>query len=220
AAVSIRMDITENTDDAATSYPQYRGHDVMTDCPKIGGGALSEGVVWPVEIIDSQLGRFAAVRERTTPDATFTMRWRVFGACAASSLRAWLHSRRGRQRAFWLSSRGRDFLPADDLVAADTEITVQALPALDALARESFDVELVTTAGAMLHRQVTGWRLDSNGNVVLELAEPIGADIPATAVRRLSWLRCVRFDADRIELTHRAAAGVEVAVPCVEVPVP
>lgn len=220
ASASIRLDITENTSHAATSYPQYRGHDVMTDCPRIGGGGLDEGVVWPVEVVDNELGRVVALRERAVPDASFTMRWRVFGVCAIAGLRAWLHSRRGRQKAFWLSSRGRDFVPLVDVSAAATTVTVQALPGLAALARQSFDVELVTMTGAVIRRRVISWSADFAGRVVLQLDAAVGVTVQVSQVRRLSWLRCVRFNADRIELTHRAAGGVEVAIPCLEVPVP
>lgn len=217
AAVRIGFDITENTDQAATAYTQYRGHDVMTDCPKIG---LDESVAWPVESIDNQLGRVVWLRERNTPDASFTMRWRVFGVCATKTLRAWLHSRRGRQKVFWLSSRGRDFIPTVNILSADTEIVVQSLPGLDALARDTFDIEIVTTTGTEIRRQVTSWETGLAGTIVLNISAAIGANITIANVRRISWLRCVRFNADRIELIHRAAAGVEVAVPCIEVPVP
>lgn len=220
ASVSIRLDITSNRDQGASTYSQYRGHDVMTDCPKLAGGSLDEGVSWPAEIIDSQLGRVDVIRARTMPDVVCTMRWRVYGHCDHARLRAWLHSRRGRQKAFWMSTRGADFIPATDIGALAITLTVGALPGLQALAREAFDIELATHAGDIFRRQVLSWFTDSDGRIVLELAEPLGVDVQADDVRRISWLRCVRFNADRIELVHRAAAGVQVAVQCIEVPVP
>lgn len=218
-SASVRMDVTENSDLGASDYPQYRGHDVMTECPKLEG-ELDDGISWPVEIIDSQLGRVDVIRDRRMPDVICTMRWRVFGDCDHARLRAWLHSRRGRQKAFWMSTRVADFLPAADIGAAAVTVTVEALPGLEALSREEFDIEIVSTGGDEYRRQVVAWETDSDGRFVLQIDTPLGVVLPADDVQRISWLRCVRFNADRIELVHRAAAGVQVAVQCIEVPVP
>lgn len=220
AKASIRMDLSgPGASDPASTYPQYRGLDVMTDCPRLGGG-LAEPLSWPVDRVDNETGLFSALRTRAAPDASYTVSWRAGDACALKALRAWLDSRAGRLKAFWIASRGRDFLPLGDLHAADTTLTVAGLPGVLPLARDTFDIEISSAAGAALRRQVTGFAVIAGPSLVLTLDAAVGADIAKADIQRISNLRCVRFNADRIELVHRAVSGTEVQVTVIEVPVP
>lgn len=219
ASGSIRFDITNNPHDPATAYPQYRGHDVMTDCPKLAGG-LQESLAWPIELVDNETGLFYGLRDRIVPDATFTLRWRVFGLCAIRALRRWFDSRIGRQKAFWISSRGRDFELAQAIVAASLTIKILQLPGVLPLARNDFDIEIVTTAGIEIRRRVVSWVLSVGNTITLTLDAAVGVNIAVAAIRRISNLRCVRLNADRVEFVHQAAAGCEAAVTCIEVAVP
>lgn len=219
AAAQVEMRVLDNVSDPASNYPQYRGLDVMTDCPKLAGSTLEESIAWPVEIVDGHVGTFRVFRDRAMPDAVFTMRWQVFDRCEYRALRRWLYSRKGRRKSFWLSSRNADFTPLVDLGSADDSIVVRPLLDAELLspARESFDIEVVTAGGDSIRREVAEWEIDSDGRLVLSFDAAVGMDVAIGAVRRISYLRRVRFNADRIEISHRAGAGKQIAVPCIEI---
>jgi hypothetical protein len=198
---SIAFVLDDGSDLSATDYPQYRDHDVMTTCPVIGSGSFDERIVWPVSTFDNQTGVRAYIRQRTIPDLTMQMRWHEFSKAELWDLRKWLHSRKGRQKAFWLSSRGKDINPT---AISGTSVTASVgRPA-------PFDVDILS-GGVNYYRRVTNV---SGSTLTLDTS------VPVTSAERISYLRCVRFDADRIELEHEAAGGTAVQVPCIEIPVP
>lgn len=200
------------------SWPQYRGHDLLTICPVVGDGTLDFGAAWPRERLDNETGAFALMRTRTRIDERMQMRWHVFGADDMWALRQWLNDRRGRQCAFWFSTFGRDFVPAATIGAADTSILVRKPAGLPAL-RVTFDIEIKSKAGTIWRRQVSS-PTSSGSNWTLPIGTALGTTLVPEAAARISLLRCVRFDSDRIELLHRAGEGVAAAVPCVEVNIP
>jgi hypothetical protein len=205
--LSIAFDIDSQSDLSASDYPQYRGHDVMTSCPIIGGGEFDERIVWPVSVFDNQSGIRSYIKQRTIPDLTFQMRWHEFSAAEIWDVRGWLHSRKGRQKAFWLSSRAKDLEPVSDISGTTATVygPVRAAP---------FDIDVDGQ-----YRQVTnvapGSPVNGRETAVLTIA-----DLTASNIQRISFLRCARFDADRIEIEHQAAGGASIQVPCIEIPVP
>lgn len=218
---SVRISVTQTENIAASSYPQYRGHDVMTVCPVVSDGAFGESVVWPAEVIDSGLGLQVWLQERSIPDESFMIRWHEFDRAGIRSLREWLHSRYGRQKAFWASTWATDFLLAASIGASDTSIQVFRYQLFGDLPREDFDIEVVID-GVRYYRRVTSV-IDGGtveGKATWHLAIDSALGVSATEADRISYLRCARFDADRVELLHRAGEGMAVSVPCVEVPVP
>ena len=66
----------------------------------------------------------------------------------------------------------------------------------------------------------SGPAVSGNPTFDLTIDSALGVAVTAAAFGRISFLRCARFDADRIELLHRPGEGLAVAVPCIEVPVP
>lgn len=219
---SIVMRVIENDDLSATTYAQYRGHDVLPSCPIIGSGSFNENIEWPIEGFDNQTSIPHYLRTRSIPDVVFQMRWHEFDEIGAYELRQWLHSRKGRQKAFWLSSYGRDLDLASTIGAASTNVNVFDLTGIANLGRtDPFDIEIVA-GGVKYYRQVTsagiGGVVDGRTTVDLTIDSVLGVEV--ASVDRISFLRCSRFNADRIELQHSAAAGVAVQVPCIEIPVP
>jgi hypothetical protein len=217
---SIALTTTENNDLSATTYAQYRGHDVIPDCPLIGGG-LDESIVWQTSEFDNQQILPYHLRQRNYVDYTFSMSWRYFTPADIYALRQWLHSRKGRQKAFWLSSYAHDFEPAADI--SGTSLTVFALPGAETIGHsETFDIEIVSTAGVSTYRRVSSATgstpVDGRNTFLLTLDASFSLSL--ANIKRISFMRCARFDADRIELSHSAGAGVAVRVPCLEIPVP
>ncbi len=215
---SINLSIQEFSALPSETYPQYRGQDVLEDCPKLQDG-LSESIGWPIDIVDSELTHITALRNRAYPTSTYTMRWLVRSGREYMRLLRWLDSRRGRWKAFWFSSRGHDFTLSQDIDAADMQIRIAAIEGVKSLP-STFDIEMVTLSGDVFWRQVVSWIADGSGRFWLTLESAFGAPISIAQVQRISRFRCVRQDADDITLTHNAPGIIAGDVPLIEVPVP
>lgn len=208
---------------AATVYTQYRGHDILPVVPVVGSGALAEVLAWPRDIFDNTSGLPDTTAARDLPDDKFMMRWHVFTAADIQALRAWIASRCGRWLAFWQSTFERDLVAAANVGSSDTTLRVYAPTGATLLGRTAFDLEIQTPAGAFLRRVTAvaaGPSVNGRPTFDLTLDSALGVVVTAAAFGRISFLRCARFDADRIELLHRPREGLAVAVPCIEVPVP
>lgn len=223
--ISASFVVYENTDLGASAKEQYRGHDVLTDCPVIAGGSFSEGLSWEYSVYDNLSSIPEYLRRRSLPDLVYQMRWHVFTAADKYNLRRWIHSRRGKQKVFWLSSVAHDFTLATAIGASSTVITVFKLPGIDDLGRDqAFDIEIKTAAGVHYYRQVTsatpGSPVGGQSTISLTISSSLGSSVSLAQIERISFLRCTRFESDRIEFSHRASSGTVVQVPCIEVPIP
>jgi len=218
----IAFDAAGVVDCAASAMPAYRGHDLLTDIPVVGAGALEEGIAWPSDLVDNAVGAPVAFARRSLPDDRMMMRWHVFSAADKRALRQWLHSRRGRLAAFWRSTLARDLTAAAGIDAAATALTVYAPEGSQTLGETAFDLEI--NGLALYRRRVTGVAVASpvNGRpaLTLTLDSALGATHTAGQLGRISFLRCLRLDSDRIELHYSPGAGMVVAAPCIEVPLP
>lgn len=206
----------ENLDLGASSFTTYRGHDLMSDIPVVSSGTLSEGSDWLLETFDNGSGLPVHLRQSDYMDMSFSMRWNVHTRAESQTIRKWLHSRRGKQKAFWMSSNGKDLAPAADI--SGTTITVANLAGLALLGRVgAFDIEVKETSGTKYQRQVTNL---SAGAGTVDMTIDSTLTLPLANIERISLLRCGRFDADRIEIEHSPPHQMAVKVQCVEVPVP
>ena len=207
---------------AATPYSQYRGHDVLTDVPRVGSGSLSEELVNPVEVFDGSTGQVSTSAQRDLPDDAFMMRWHVFTQAEINTLRAWIASRYGRWLAFWQSTWQRDLVAAANVGASDTTLRVFAPTGSTTLGRSAFDLEI--NGPTLYRRRITavsaGPAVSGRPTFDLTMDSAFGVAVTAAEIGRISYLRCARFNADRIELLHRPGEGLAVIVPCIEVPVP
>lgn len=207
----------------ATTYSQYRGHDVLPLPAVVGAGSLAESLTWPREIFDNMTGIPATEKVRDVADEKFTMRWHAIRPEDIAAQRAWICSRYGRWLAFWLPSWQRDLAAAANVGASDTTLRVFAPKGVTSLGRTTCDLEIETT-GAVYRRRITsasaGPSVSGRPTIDLTMDSPFGVAVSVSAFGTISYLRCVRFDADRIEFLHRARAGIAVSVPCIEVPVP
>jgi len=222
---SINFDLRDNKDlQFDQLYSQYRGHDVIQECAIAGSSSFDESTRWEGQIIDNFISDKLFVRARAYPDNNFNMRWHKFTTPDINDVLYWIHSRRGRWKAFWLSSYGRDLDIATNITAVATSITVFALPGLsDIGGDEDFDIDL--SAGEQnYYRRVqsvtAGSQVNGRDTLILGIDSSLGVAYDTDQVARISFMRCVRFNADRVEIEHRAGSGAQISIPCVEVPVP
>lgn len=216
AMATVDFTILDNDYLGSSAYPQYRSLDVMTDVPVAGGDALAEGFSWALESFDNQMGRPAYLRTRDVPENRFSLSWRRKAPAEIRALRAWIYSRFGKQKAFWASSWGNDFVLRSNVGAAHEFLTVTMPAGLPDWSRVPFDVEVKTRAGALYHRRITSVAVVGE-QLTLAFSGSLGVNLAVADVMRVSLLRCARFDADRVEMLFRPGEGVSVTVPCLEV---
>lgn len=162
---------------------------------------------------------------RDLVDDKFMMRWlyREDEDAEIQSLRDWVASRYGRWLAFWQSSWQSDLVAAADIGSAATSLRVLSPSGATSLGRTAFDLEIVGPSATYLRRVTNasaGPEVNGRPTFDLTIDSALGVAIAAVQFVRISYLRCARFDADRIEFLHVPGATVSVAVPCIEVPVP
>jgi hypothetical protein len=224
ASGGVEMEITANVDLGASSYPQYRGHDIVPDRPLSNRGSLSESVIWPHDVLDNDLGTPSVVRGRSYPDDKFILSWELDDRASLIVFRKWLHSRKGKQKAFWASSWAEDLDLAVNIGATDTAITIFTPPGVADLGMTAFDIDITTSAAVHYYVQVTnaaaGSLVGGLPTLSLTLAGALGTALSVAEVDRISFLRCSRFDADRVEIRHLGGDVSNVSIPCIEVPVP
>lgn len=210
---SIDFDLTDSKDIGRSNYARYEGNDLVTDCPVISSDSFEEPIFWPTDDVDGGIPYPTLMTTRNTYDARYMMRWHVFTRDTLYTLRRFIHSRRGRWKSFWLPSFKSDLVLAASIGSADTSITVYAPNGVTDLGVTSFDIEINQT----YYRRVTSYSTTTaNGLPALTLnitatGENLNSDV------RVSFLRHLRFEADRVEFQHAAQGGTVVSVPCIEV---
>ena len=220
---SIAMEV-DSSDDLSATPPgaTYRSLDVLDECPVVGGGSFDESIAWTVSAFGTSSSIAHYIRNRTIPDMTYAMRWQLFTRTDQFALKQWLHYRRGRQKAFWMSSRGKDLEPS--ATASGTTVKVFAFFGLTGLGRnDPFDIE-IKTATTSYYRLVTsitaGTLTDGRATINMTLGTTLGVSLTTAQIERISYLRCTRLNSDRVELLHSAGAGMSVQVPLIEIPTP
>lgn len=199
------------------TYPVHRGHEVMTDRSFLISDIRERFEREAVEE-DNTTGQVWIGPQFTYPIQTSSMNWDTLTREDLWNLRVWLHSRRGKWRGFWLPSWNPDLKVTQPIVATDTTITIREMgyPTFEG----PRDLMVVTKAGAYHYLQVTGGTDGLLNQEVLALAGEAGVNLAVSDIEMVCFLTFMRFDADRIEIRHRAAKGASVAVPVMEAPVP
>ncbi len=212
--VSVNFEISKDKDVGPISLPQYRGIDVITDCPVIASENFSEPISWPVDTFDSEVADPVYTTARGMYSYRRMLRWHVRTREALYSLKQLVYSRKGRQRAFWAPSFSRDFRLVQDIGASDTEILVYPPAGILDLGVDSFNIEI----NGIYLRQVTNYQTTYFlGQPVIRffLDSSLGQAISLGA--RVSMLYLMRFDADRVEFEYVGRVGVSVAIPIIEI---
>ncbi|MCG6560753.1 VWA domain-containing protein [Ruegeria sp. 1NDH52C] len=189
--------------------PRYRGRDVLMD-PSVLRQPLAQTLSQSFEGVDSGLGPviFEPLRDLVEHGSVLTLK--DVGPEDSWSRRRWLYHLRGRARAFWLPSWGRELVLQQEALAGDDVLIVAPrLEPSDWIGRPV----LLDLPGQPIFREITGTSLDPLG---LRLGiDPLDRHVPITTPGHL--LTLVRLDTDRVEIEHRPA-GTEVSLTVLDIP--
>ncbi len=193
---------------ATSPYPQHQGLDVLTD-PAVLRQPLAETLGQTVEAIDNGFGPIVLepVLTHVQRRSTITL---IDRGSARLTRRRWLLNSRGRQRAFWLPTWGRELVLQAPVTSGATSIVVA--PVADPSAWTLRHLMIDHPTGPVF-RRITAVAWDAFG-IRLSVAAPGKSIALGTPVHLLVR---VRSDADRIELAH-GPNRTELALPLIETP--
>lgn len=195
-------------DAGASVYPQHQGLDVLTD-PAVLRQPLAETLGQTVEAIDNGYGPIVLepILTHVQRRSTITL---IDRGAARLTRRRWLLSLRGRQRAFWMPTWGRELVLQAAITSGATSIVVAPLADPSVWFGRHLMIDHPT---GPVFRQITAAAWDALG-IRLSIAAPGKSIALGTPVHLLVR---VRSDADRIELTH-GPNRTELALPLIETP--
>lgn len=201
-------------------YATYRGHPVITDCPRIGDGSFNERISREQDAVDNGLATpfFDPVTNR--PTRTGALGWMPRTRAELWDLRTFLHALYGRQKGFWNPTwtRGIELLSA--VGPSDTSITIRSV-GLNLIA-EAGDLMLQTKAGVKHFLQYTSVT-PSGSTEVLALSGAAGFSVAPGDVKTLCRMHFSRLAQDRIEITHQHTGRGQISTIVVdteEAPIP
>lgn len=202
------------------TYPQYRGMDVLLD-DNILVSDLAENSFRELDEVDNGSGIIAGTPIYTTAQFRSTMSWHPLNRTERMRMLEWVHSRRGKRRAFWYRSHNSDLKPTtgvgpnvDD--PGFDRLVVSGVPAADQ--NVPFDLVVERTNGDRRFYRCSAVAVVSGSQTALRLSPATGTAWTLPEIRRVSFLTAVRFDSDRVEINYTNGGAATISMPIVEVP--
>lgn len=215
--LDLEFDATDNVALPADPSVTYRGYPVLDYCPLIVT-PLDERISRAVDVFDNEQGRRDVEVQSNWASRRYTVAMRKGSRAAVWSIRQWLHSRRGRQKAFWLPSLNADAILAQPTGINPATLTINHI-GVGRFYHSAIDLLIWLADGTKHYAQVVDSAVDVNGNEVLVLSAAISSPSIAPAdVRRISIMSLVRLDADTVKITYDAAGYATMTVPAIGVP--
>lgn len=215
AESKVSFSITENISLASSSFPQYREIDVLTD-RSVVVGSFDENIIRDVEVIDNTAGTVVVDTKTNYPLHKQKISWHTTDKADLWRVKQWIYSRRGKQKTFWLPSWSRDLEMLEVMAAQSAAFTVK--PIGYPLYYGIKDVMLITKAGEVFYRRVLGGSVNDDGNEVLSIDRALGTTVYPADVEIFCFMSLVRFDADRVKISHTQAGNAKISITVVEVP--
>ena len=131
-------------------------------------------------------------------------------------LRVWLHSRKGKQRSFWLPTWNRDIEITLDATSVVTQLTIVDIGFSSYYSEK--DIMIAMKSGEVYFYHVDGSSDNGDGTEIIYLPSSLGVDITVADVDMVCFLNKVCLDTDKVKLKYDDADGVEMSAAVREVP--
>lgn len=208
--------VTVNKDlGGSGSWPTYRGKDVMLERPVLVGD-LTERLVRSTDEFDNGSGPVVVDIQNDWVTSTKMVTFDTLTRADRWAVRRWIHSRRGRQKAFWLPSWNPDLIMVENQGAQSTALTVR--PISYPLYYGIKDIMVQLNDGRRFFRRVLNASVDPQGNEILNLDESFGTAFTIGEVAFICFMSHVRFNADKIDVSHASAGRATISIPVTETP--
>lgn len=208
--------VAQNKDlGAAVGYPQYRGKDVLTDRTVLVSD-LNERISRSIDEFDNGSGPITVDIKNNWVNSAKAITFDTLTRAELWAARKWVHSRRGKQKAFWLPSWNPDLILLEDVTPVGAVLTVR--PIGYSLYYGVKDIMVQLKDGTRIYSRVLSGAVDPNGNEVLALEAAVGIGFAVAEVDFICFMSHVRFNSDRVEIRHDNAGRAVTTIPVVETP--
>lgn len=208
--------VVQNKDlGAAMGYPQYRGKDVLTD-PTILVSDLNERISRATDNFDNGSGAITVDIKNNWVSSAKVITFDTLTRVERWATRKWIHSRRGRQKGFWLPTWNPDLILLEDVSSVGAALTVR--PIGYPLYYRVKDIMVQLKNGTPIFARVLSGAVDSNENEVLALEAAVGTGFTVADVDFICFMSHVRFNSDRVEIRHEYAGRIVSTIPVMETP--
>lgn len=200
-------------------YDTYRDRDVLTD-GNIIIGDMSERIHRPLTQIDNGQGPITIETKQDWTQFARTMGKFTKTLSALWQWRKWLHSRKGKQKTFWMPSWNEDLVLAEEdetISDSDTEIRVENR-SLSIYADLPLDFMLELKDGTVFYRRIESVTELTDGDEQITIDSDFGQEITKDDIDLWCFMDLVRFNADSIELEHQNPYIMRTSVPVIRVP--
>ena len=200
---------------SAVGYPQHRGKDVLTDHTIIVGD-LSERISRSITAFDNGSGPISVDVNSNWITSSKSLSFDTLTRQARWAARRWIHSRRGRQRGFWLPSWNQDLRILEDVGSSASALTVE--PISYPLYYGVTDIMIQLKNGNRIFARVLSGAKNLDGNEVLTLDSQVGTSFAVADIDLACFMSHVRFNTDRVEINHDVAGRFATMIPAMETP--
>lgn len=187
---------------AAPSLTTYQGYPVFNARPDESED-LTGNFQRKMATLDGQTGlpKFTDMAGRGFTGQQY--KWAIAGRAAYAEFRRVLYAIRGRWKTFWAPTFMQDMTPTRDIAAADTFIYIQHIGYTDygAAVKGRDHIRIEKNDGTYVYAQIGGSVIVGDEEKI-NLTAAVGADIPAAAIRSISYLVLTRLNDDTVELSH------------------
>lgn len=208
--------VTENKDLGATiGYDQYRSTDVIPERTVLVRD-IQEKISRAVDLFDNGSGPIQVEVQRNWVNSTTSIAFDTLTREERWQARQWIHSRRGKQKSFWLPSWNRDLHLVTDATSSNSSLVCS--PIGYALYYETTDILIKLLDGTKAYNRVLSAITDNDGNEVLTLENQLGVDVNVAEVDFICFMSHVRFNTDRVEISHDYAGRAIMPIAVIETP--
>jgi hypothetical protein len=210
--VEFRVELNKDLG-ASAGFPTLGGIDVFSDVIHDLGG-YDDTVLWDMDYFDNETGLVGAEIKRVKPDQISILSVSTTTKSGLIRLRKWLHLCKGKLKPFWLPSQGADLTLVSNVLSSSTSIQVTSIGYQGNYTTSAVGIYRKNGVNTY-HEVLSGTTSGGVDTLVLSAAAGTGANV--SDVLRVSFLRKVRLDSDRVEIRHEENNFATVKVPVREV---
>lgn len=157
--------------------------------------------------VDEETGAIATFDLPGLPQRSQAHAWKLFGRDEHTEFRSLAYGLRGRMGELWVPSWNSDLKVVSTIGAASTSLTVEwcgySLYGRQQLGRR--DIRIEVAGGAVYCRRITN-SVTAGATEVLTLNAALGVEVPAAAIRAVSFMALSQQASDQVEIDHMTDA--------------
>lgn len=201
---------TENTFIGADDSPIYRGAPLLLERPATIS-ANNESIMRDIVTLENGTGVVHVDVNSNWVDIARSIAFTKGTRQEVFKLKQWIHSRIGKQRAFWLPSWNTDLVLAELITQLSNTIVVK--PISYPLYYTVKDAIIFLTDGSFIPFRIFSGSTMENGMELLTCDTAFDRTILTEEVAYICFMDFVRFDSDTITMNHGSGTNANVSIP-------